>query len=230
MWFATDDEILQNLLKAALAPVAMKKVRVVRGKADGESGVTGGSAEPSPVIISLVIKKAGLTGPLLMNRSLPSQLRVLDLESNKICGEVDLSCMPPTLETLNLSYNELSGSMRLDALPADLRSLKLHANRFSGRADLSKLPANLTEAFLHENQIVSFVIEVSGQQGRMQGAAPPNLVLGGNGGADDDDDDSLRVLDVSSLPESLRLLNLSSNPLKHKTRVEGKRKTLTVWV
>uniref|UniRef100_A0A7S1QMZ1 Uncharacterized protein n=1 Tax=Neobodo designis TaxID=312471 RepID=A0A7S1QMZ1_NEODS len=83
--------------------------------------------------------------------ALPKTLQVLELADNAIAGAADLSRLPEGLETLDIQGNTMTGPVDLGRLPQSIRFLYLQRNRFTGRPDLSKLPVDLRRIFFGEN-------------------------------------------------------------------------------
>ena len=84
------------------------------------------------------------------NQTLPTAsdfpfLTALNVESNRLSGNVSWSELPSTLRVLNVRKNKLSGSVEWDALPARLMVLGISDNKFTGTCELHALPLGLRE-------------------------------------------------------------------------------------
>ena len=84
---------------------------------------------------------------------LPANLTRLYLDTNQLTGDITHWQLPANLTRLYLDTNQLTGDITHWQLPANLEHLYLNANQLTGDITHWQLPANMTRLSLHANQL-----------------------------------------------------------------------------
>ncbi|KNH03672.1 leucine-rich repeat protein [Perkinsela sp. CCAP 1560/4] len=90
--------------------------------------------------------------------SLPTFMKMLDIQCNYITGLIHLESLPEGMEKINISENELSGSLKLHSLPDTLTHFRADWNEFTGSVDLTQLPAGMLYLDLRSNRLSGSVV------------------------------------------------------------------------
>ena len=85
--------------------------------------------------------------------SLPTSMKMLDIQCNYITGPICLDRLPESMEYLSVFHNQLSGSLKLESLPDTLKDLSADGNEFTGSVDLTQLPAAMLYLDLRSNRL-----------------------------------------------------------------------------
>ena len=85
--------------------------------------------------------------------SLPTSMKMLDIECNYITGLIHLESLPEGMENIDISENELSGSLKLESLPVSLTHFAAYDNEFTGSIDFTQLPAGMLYLDLRSNRL-----------------------------------------------------------------------------
>ena len=145
----------------------------------------------------LVARSCGLRGGL--DAWLLTGLKSLDLSSNELSGNMDLTSLPAGLTELTLSDNQFTGNVDLASLPEGLIQLALGNNKLSGRLDLTSLPAGLQQLFLGVNELTGS-LDLSSLPAQLTQLSLDVNQFTGN-------------VNLKSLPPGLTWLSLSYNEL-----------------
>ena len=94
----------------------------------------------------------------LPTRSLPRCLQECTIINSNLEGEPDFRTLPPQLKLLDLSRNFLKGTISLTSLPLSLHRLNVTWNRFSQAfIDASTLPKNMEKCILNKRVRVHWI-------------------------------------------------------------------------
>ena len=106
----------------------------------------------------------------LNTASLPKDLRVLLVGTQRFEGSVDFEALPSCLESLGIERNVFSGEVKLTNLPDGLLRCTMHSNEFFGSVDLTQLPLSLGLLTLHSN-LFSGLLSIKGTSEKVREAA-----------------------------------------------------------
>ena len=194
-------------------------------------------------VVELSATRAKLAGPIAP-QYLPRNLVKLDLSMNQLGGPLALCDLPLPLQWLNVSHNAFSGPLDLSQLPAQLIVLNVSHNQLAGEVCLAGLPRSLTDLLINNNKFHRLIASAAPTSGH---TPPPAVATGAVSpssppfGTDDDDAPPAPVKrdawtdfygPAFAWPETttLKRLNVAGNPWGHDVPMQGKPKSLTVWL
>ena len=86
---------------------------------------------------------------------LPSSVRSVKLNGNKIESQIDTRRLPIALQLLSIRRNRIFGQFNLSTLPPNLRTLVASSNRIDSIGSLYRLPQKIERIDLSNNQIMA---------------------------------------------------------------------------